>query len=595
MARSKKSDAIQVINNETEEIREVNIYDLTRDAYLTFGRYVNNWRQLPQIIDGLKISYRRLLYSALTYPQGKMVKSVMLLGKLSEIHPHNTESSYSTLCNYVKSGIFTGQGSFGTSSIKGDNSPAAAPRYTESRVSDNYYQIIGRLIKKVPYVESPVGPLEPTYIPTVVPMSLCLKSDTKVMLANGRDLTMEELDKEYREGKELILFTYGIRGGRFIKSKVIWSGKTKTTNKYVRITLSNGSIVEATEDHRFLNINDEYVEAKDLRIGERMVSGPRELCILRITKIEHIEDESPSDFYDITVSSRYHNFVLSAGIVAHNCLDSLISGIGLGIATDLPNFSAKSMYEAFMHDDPNLLEPNIDIEMDKSRSELHKLWNEGRGKVCYKYRVSRIKGPDGNPGILLEGDAGIFVPKLKKIKDWEADGKVYIEDMVTQDGSKLAIYKVPNIKSINMNDIEEEVNKISANTNTYSLNVSDGGSAFRIPLREWIKATYTNYRNLIIKDNLEEIDKVKFDIKVYSNIGTVANYILNVNPKADNDEIIKATGLEPEVVSSIMTRTISTLRKTKDQTEKVRSLKEKLKELKEFDPTEFINSIVAKL
>lgn len=355
MARSKKVDAIQVISNEDNSIREVGIYDLTRTAYLEFGSYINNWRQLPQIIDGLKISYRRLLYSSLQYPQGKLIKSANLLGKLMEIHPHNTDGCYGIICSYVKTGILRGQGFFGCRSIDGTSSPAAAPRYTESCVSDKYNKLLGRLIKKVPYVESPLGTLEPTYIPTALPMSLF-------------------------------------------------------------------------------------------------------------------------------------------------CSDSSISGLGLGISTDLPNFSAKSMYQAYIHDDPSLLEPNIDIDLDKGKSDLLGLWNEGRGRVVYKYRWSRIKGPDGNPGMLIEGDAGIFVPRLKRIKDWQADGKVYIEDMVTQDGAKLAIYKVPNVKSITIDDIENEVEKICVNNNTYSLNVSDGGSAFRIPLREWIKATYTNYINLVTQE-----------------------------------------------------------------------------------------------
>lgn len=450
MARSKKADAIQVISNEDDSIREVGIYDLTRTAYLEFGSYINNWRQLPQIIDGLKISYRRLLYSSLQYPQGKLIKSANLLGKLMEIHPHNTDGCYGIICSYVKTGILKGQGFFGCRSIDGTSSPAAAPRYTESCVSDKYNKLLGRLIKKVPYVESPLGTLEPAYIPTALPMSLF-------------------------------------------------------------------------------------------------------------------------------------------------CSDSSISGLGLGISTDLPNFSAKSMYQAYIHDDPSLLEPNIDIDLDKGKSDLSGLWNEGRGRVVYKYRWSRIKGPDGNPGMLIEGDAGIFVPRLKRIKDWQADGKAYIEDMVTQDGAKLAIYKVPNVKSITIDDIEKEVEKICVNNNTYSLNVSDGGSAFRIPLREWIKATYTNYINLVTQDNKEEIEKVKFDIKVYSNIEQVANYIINENPKAENEEIIKATGLEPEVVSAIMSRTISNLRKTKDQTEKVKSLKDKLKELKSFNAVEFTDKIINEL
>lgn len=279
MARSKKVDAIQVISNEDESIREVNIYDLTRDAYLEFGSYINNWRQLPQIIDGLKISYRRLLYSALQYPAGKMIKSANLLGKMMETHPHSTDGSYGIVSAYTKVGIFTGQGFFGCRSIDGTSSPAAAPRYTEVCVSDKYRKLLGNLIKKVPYVESPVGALEPTYIPSPLPMSLY-------------------------------------------------------------------------------------------------------------------------------------------------CSDSSISGLGLGISTDLPNFSAKSMYHAYINDDPTLLEPGIDIDMDKSKSDLKGIWNEGRGRIVYKYRWSRIKGPDGNPGMLIEGDAGIFVPRLKRIKDWQAEGNI---------------------------------------------------------------------------------------------------------------------------------------------------------------------------
>jgi hypothetical protein len=146
-----------------------------------------------------------------------------------------------------------------------------------------------------------------------------------------------------------------------------------------------------------------------------------------------------------------------------------------------------------------------------------------------------------------------------------------------------------------MDDIEAEVAKICVNNNTYTLNVSDGNSAFRIPLREWIKATYTNYINLVNQDNLDQIEATKFDIEVYSNIEQVANYIINENPKAENEEISKATGVRMEVINAIMSRTISNLRKTKDQTEKVKSLKDKLKELKSFDAVKFTDEIVNRL
>lgn len=365
-------------------------------------------------------------------------------------HPHSTDGSYNIICSFSKSGIFDMQGFGGCRSIDGSDSPAAAPRYTEVKVSDKYLKLLGRLIKKVPYVESPIGNPEPTYIPTPLPFSLF-------------------------------------------------------------------------------------------------------------------------------------------------CSDSSVSGLGLGISTDIPNFSPRSMYMAFMSDDPNLLEPNINIILDKEKSDLRGIWENGRGRVTYRYVTSRIKGPEGNPGILIEGDAGIFVPNLKRVRDWQAEGKVYIEDMITQDGAKLAIYKVPNVRSLSIDDLEAEVNKICVNNMTYSLNISDGGSAFRIPLREWIKATYTNYKNLIISDNQDSIREVEFDILVYSNLENVANYIVNENPKASDEEISSVCQVPIEVVQSIMTRTISNLRKTKSQDEKVKSLKNKLKELKSFNPEAFINDIVSKL
>ena len=50
-----------------------------------------------------------------------------------------------------------------------------------------------------------------------------------------------------------------------------------------------------------------------------------------------------------------------------------------------------------------------------------------------------------------------------------------------------------------------------------------------------------------------------------------------------------------EVVSTVMSKPISYLRNNKDTSDRVKALKEKLKELKAFNVTEYIETIINKL
>ena len=75
----------------------------------------------------------------------------------------------------------------------------------------------------------------------------------------------------------------------------------------------------------------------------------------------------------------------------------------------------------------------------------------------------------------------------------------------------------------------------------------------------------------------------------------VANYVINVNPKADDEEIAEKCGTTTNVVAAIMSRSISNLRKTKSQTEKIKQLNQKLKELKKFNAVSFTEDIIDRL
>ena len=78
-------------------------------------------------------------------------------------------------------------------------------------------------------------------------------------------------------------------------------------------------------------------------------------------------------------------------------------------------------------------------------------------------------------------------------------------------------------------------------------------------------------------------------------IPVIADYILNKNPKATDKEICNVFGMPAEVVKAVMDKPIAQLRKNKDNTARIKGLKDKLKELKKFSPTEYVEELVQKL
>ena len=201
--------------------------------------------------------------------------------------------------------------------------------------------------------------------------------------------------------------------------------------------------------------------------------------------------------------------------------------------------------------------------------------------------------PDGKAeGILFEGDTGIFTPNLKKLRALEDLGKIFIDDMTDLSGPQLFVGRIPGARGITIDEIETLCRKACYDSTVYQLNETDGTTAFRIPLYDWIDYTYKNYISLVTEINQKRIDKVKFDIAVQEALPLVSNYIININPKASDQDIVSALSIPAEIVSSVMSKPISYLRKNKDTTERVKELKNRLKELKKFDPIVYTEQII---
>ncbi len=133
-----KSEISKDIN--IKNIKPIAMYDEMSSSYLSYAMSVIISRALPDVRDGLKPVHRRIIYAM--YKGGfdwskQFRKSARIVGDvIGKYHPHGDQAVYDALVRMVQDfsmslPLIDGQGNFG--SIDGD--PAAAMRYTETRLS----------------------------------------------------------------------------------------------------------------------------------------------------------------------------------------------------------------------------------------------------------------------------------------------------------------------------------------------------------------------------------------------------------------------------------------------------------------------------
>jgi DNA gyrase subunit B len=94
----------------------------------------------------------------------------------------------------------------------------------------------------------------------------CFSGDTKVALADGRNLSFYDLVKEDSEGKENFCYMI-LEDGSVGVGKIKHPRITKQSDIWIKITLDNGEIIESTLDHLFMVSDGTYVPAKELEVG----------------------------------------------------------------------------------------------------------------------------------------------------------------------------------------------------------------------------------------------------------------------------------------------------------------------------------------
>ena len=138
--------------------------------YKEYGQHVNFARMFPLNLDGLKPVERRILLSAYQIARNRLVKSARIDGfVLGNYHPHG--SCYGTIVQLVHQKFLSGQGNFGCD-IGVEIEPAAAPRYTECKLSESILDLAFKYIDHVKWEINELGQKEPVFLPTMFPLCL---------------------------------------------------------------------------------------------------------------------------------------------------------------------------------------------------------------------------------------------------------------------------------------------------------------------------------------------------------------------------------------------------------------------------------------
>lgn len=166
-------------NNNLGKVEFRDIETEMRQSYLDYAMSVIVARALPDVRDGMKPVHRRILYSmgqsGLRH-NVKYRKSAEIIGAvLGFYHPHGDTAVYDAMVRLAQTWnmrypLIDGQGNYG--SIDGD--PAAAMRYTESRMKELAEEILADIEKDtVDFMDNYSNTMkEPRVLPAKVPQLL---------------------------------------------------------------------------------------------------------------------------------------------------------------------------------------------------------------------------------------------------------------------------------------------------------------------------------------------------------------------------------------------------------------------------------------
>lgn len=144
-----------------------------------------------------------------------------------------------------------------------------------------YMEQVANQFKRTPIVDPMTGQVD--LRKNILPVH----KDTPIPLMDGRTITIENLAKEFEDGKENFVYSIQDKTHKIVPGKVVWCGKNYTAEKLYKITLDDSSHMIIAGEHEIIMRDGTKKRADEVSIGESVMPFYRKNDLNGNSKMEY--------------------------------------------------------------------------------------------------------------------------------------------------------------------------------------------------------------------------------------------------------------------------------------------------------------------
>lgn len=255
-------------------------------------------------------------------------------------------------------------------------------------------------------------------------------------------------------------------------------------------------------------------------------------------------------------------------------------GIGVGAASSIPAFSASSLFEALMSDDPSKLKapPGMFIVS----GSVEDIWTKGQGWLQYGLKCyTEWRDLDKKNVSVIEGSGKFFKPDLGIFEKHFSDETVYYRDE-SKSHLKLVISRVKSLKRISDEEVHQMAQQAAVSNMFFRLYVSGEDNVVRrISMRDWMHEMWGRYNAIVDEYKINRVRDLNHKIHILELLPKVAPHILD---NKSTEEISTMLNVDIADVKEVESRPIKVLRKS-DFGSQIETLKSQVDETKKISST----------
>ncbi|MCR5206890.1 MAG: DNA gyrase subunit A [Eubacterium sp.] len=385
------------IRYDNQKIKDVEISDEIRKAFLDYSMSVIVSRALPDVRDGLKPVHRRILYAMYKnnlYPTNPYRKCATTVGDvLGHYHPHGDASVYDAMVRLAQTFsmrhiLVDGHGNFG--SIDGD--PPAAYRYTESRLSKTAMKMLDDIKKDTvdwaPNFDDTEN--EPTVLPARFPnllvngsAGIAVGMATNIPPHNMREVVEGMCCLIDNPGAELEELMEHIKGPDFPTAGIIMGARgireayaTGRGKIYVR---AKAEIIEARGDRFKIVVSEIPYGVNKARLITRIADLVKEKRLEGVADIQDYSDRRGMHI-EIVVKRDANAQVVLNNLYKMTDMQVTFGAILLALDDGVPKvMNLKQILEKYIAFQRDIIKRRTEFDLKKAQERAHIL--EGLAKA----------------------------------------------------------------------------------------------------------------------------------------------------------------------------------------------------------------------